>query len=113
MGVAQAAVAGFSYHNVHVTPQPIEAFHHLGLADAPKLAAQHFRKLGLGHAEEFGCFLLRQVPTFDDQGDLVRQLCLDLRFFSISPAQIGVGTAAAFFDGDVVDDGERIHTYSL
>ncbi len=49
-GAPSGARTGWlAHHNLNVTAQPVHALQHLGLADAPKLAAQHAREFGLGH----------------------------------------------------------------
>ena len=94
------AARRFPDDDLDITPQPIQAFDHLGFANPAELPSQQAGELGLRHAEYLCCLHLRQVSMANDVGDLSSQTRLHVHFFGIAFLQVGIYIAATLFNLD-------------
>jgi hypothetical protein len=75
--------SGIRYERADWAAQTDEAVHHLRFADAAKLAAEHFRKLGLREAENFGGLLLAPFALAENLLYLRHQLRFHEHFIGV------------------------------
>ena len=78
------------YDNLHGPSQAHKTIHHLHLADAAKLAAQHPGKLGLSQAQFLRCLLLAPSPIAKNLSDLRHKLRLHLHLVGVGKAELRV-----------------------
>lgn len=78
------------HDDLNVAAQSREALEQAALRDAPKLAAEQSRNLGLGQPEELRRLRLRQAALMDDLRDFRDQLGFNQHVLAIWETQVGV-----------------------